>query len=174
MNNNQSQQSATSRPDLTALTPSLVGGLVSGFYIAIFMFAYASLIFTGELEPFLPRGIGALLFGAIAVGFVMALMSALSGLIAAPNDNPVAISAILAIAVAASMPSSASPEETFITVLIAIAPFILLGQFKLGNLVRFIPYPVIGGFLAGTGLIMASSWLPSASSTPVCSSAERR
>ena len=31
----------------------------------------------------------------------------------------------------------------------------VLGRFKLGNLIRFIPYPVVGGFLAGvllTGL----------------------
>ena len=162
MASNQAQGPAMGKIEATTFTPSLVGGLVSGFYIAIFMFAYASVIFTGELEPFLPRGIGALLFGAIAVGLILALMSALSGLIAAPNDNPVAISAILALAIAASMPGSASAEETFITVLIAIAlgtvlvgvTFILLGQFKLANLVRFIPYPVIGGFLAGTGLII--------------------
>ena len=156
------QDSEMAKIDATTFTPSLVGGLVSGFYIAIFMFAYASIIFTGELEPFLPRGIGALLFGAIAVGLILAVISALSGLIAASNDNPVALSAILALGIAGSMPSSASPEETFTTVLIAIATgtllvgvtFILLGQFELANLVRFIPYPVIGGFLAGTGLII--------------------
>jgi SulP family sulfate permease len=142
--------------------PSLVGGLVSGFYVAIFMFAYAFLIFTGELTPFLPNGIGALLFGAIAIGLIMALTSAIPSLIAAPNDNPVAITAILAIAITESMPTSASAEETFTTVMINIAlstllvgiVFVLIGRFKLANLVRFIPYPVIGGFLAGTGLII--------------------
>jgi SulP family sulfate permease len=30
----------------------------------------------------------------------------------------------------------------------------MLGRFKLGNLIRFIPYPVIGGFLAGTGWLL--------------------
>ena len=30
---------------------------------------------------------------------------------------------------------------------------ILLGQLKLGNLVRYIPYPVMGGFFAGIGYI---------------------
>ena len=29
-----------------------------------------------------------------------------------------------------------------------------LGLFKLGNLIRFIPYPVIGGFLAGAGWLL--------------------
>jgi SulP family sulfate permease len=32
--------------------------------------------------------------------------------------------------------------------------FLSLGQFKLGNLIRFIPYPVIGGVLAGSGLLL--------------------
>jgi SulP family sulfate permease len=139
-----------------------VGGLVSGFYVAIFMFAYASLIFTGELSPFLPNGIGVLLFGAIAIGLVMALTSAIPSLIASPNDNPVAISAILAIAITESMPSTASAQDTFTTVIVSFVlssllvgiTFILIGRFKLANLVRFIPYPVIGGFLAGTGLII--------------------
>jgi len=32
--------------------------------------------------------------------------------------------------------------------------FLVLGTFRLGNLVRFIPYPVVGGFLAGTGWLL--------------------
>jgi SulP family sulfate permease len=34
--------------------------------------------------------------------------------------------------------------------------FLALGVFRLGNLVRFIPYPVIGGFLAGIGWLLVS------------------
>src|SRR4029450_10272978 len=34
------------------------------------------------------------------------------------------------------------------------AIFFVLGTFHLGNLVRFIPYPVVGGFLAGTGWLL--------------------
>ena len=33
--------------------------------------------------------------------------------------------------------------------------FYILGKFKLGKLVRFIPFPVVGGFLAGTGWLIA-------------------
>jgi len=74
------QDSEMAKIDATTFTPSLVGGLFSGFYIDIFMFAYASIIFTGELEPFLPRGIAALLFGVIAVVLILAVTSAMSGL----------------------------------------------------------------------------------------------
>ncbi len=32
--------------------------------------------------------------------------------------------------------------------------FLVIGSFRLGNLARFIPYPVVGGFLAGTGWLL--------------------
>jgi hypothetical protein len=40
--------------DPTTLLPGLVGGLVSGFYIVMFMFAYAAVIFSGDLAQFVP------------------------------------------------------------------------------------------------------------------------
>jgi len=60
------------------------------------------------------------------------------------------------------MPASATAETTFYTVATAIAVasiltgafFWALGRFKLGSLIRFIPYPVIGGFMAGTGWLL--------------------
>ena len=38
-----------------------------------------------------------------------------------------------------------------LTTLLTGLVFWLLGHFRLGGLVRFLPYPVVGGFLAGTG-----------------------
>ena len=40
-----------------------------------------------------------------------------------------------------------------VTVLCGVV-FLVLGRFRLGNLVRFVPYPVVGGFLAGTGWLL--------------------
>jgi SulP family sulfate permease len=42
---------------------------------------------------------------------------------------------------------------TLTTLLNGIA-LILLGKFKLGILARYLPYPVIGGFMAGTGIML--------------------
>jgi SulP family sulfate permease len=60
------------------------------------------------------------------------------------------------------MPASATSAEIFLTVVAAIgatslctgAFFLALGLLKLGTLMRFFPYPVIGGFLAGTGWLL--------------------
>jgi SulP family sulfate permease len=40
-----------------------------------------------------------------------------------------------------------------VTVLCGVL-FLLIGTFRLGNLIRLVPYPVIGGFLAGTGWLL--------------------
>jgi len=40
-----------------------------------------------------------------------------------------------------------------VTVLCGIL-FLVIGRFRLGGLVRFVPYPVVGGFLAGTGWLL--------------------
>src|SRR5690606_36048144 len=58
--------------------------------------------------------------------------------------------------------AGSSPREAFVTVVAAIALmavltglfFFSLGYFRLGSLVRFLPYPVVGGFLAGTGWLL--------------------
>jgi SulP family sulfate permease len=40
-----------------------------------------------------------------------------------------------------------------VTTLVTGLFLLLLGRLKLGNLVRYIPYPVTGGFFAGIGYI---------------------
>jgi SulP family sulfate permease len=65
-------------------------------------------------------------------------------------------------AIVHGMPATATAEDTFVTVVTAIGLtslltglfFFGLGWFKLGRLIRFVPYPVSGGFLAGTGLLL--------------------
>ena len=45
-----------------------------------------------------------------------------------------------------------------LTTAIAGACILLLGQIRIANVFRFIPYPVVGGYLAGAGwvLVLAS------------------
>jgi SulP family sulfate permease len=62
---------------------------------------------------------------------------------------------------------TASIEAKFITVVVTIILtsvisgtfFVLIGGFKLSRFVRFIPYPVVGGFIAGTGLLLVQGAL---------------
>ena len=89
----------------------------------------------------------------------VALTSSLKGAIGSPQDVTAAIVALSAAAIAGRV---ANPEAEFLTVVAAIilttvvtgGVYLLIGGLRLGNLVRFMPYPVIGGFLAGTGWLL--------------------
>lgn len=144
-----------------SLFPSLTIGFVVGIQNAILALAFAVMIFSGDLAPYIATGITILLLGNIIHSVIVALGSSLPGTITAVQDSPAVIIAIVATAMLASMPE-AGPETKFYTVLAAIMLstlltgliYLLLGKFKLGNLVSFMPYPVVGGFLAGTGLLL--------------------
>ncbi len=154
-------QKATLEFKPSRLLPSLTAGLVAGILAVILEISFAALIFSGDLAQFTGRGIGLTLFGAFALLLVVALGSSFPAMVAIPQDTPAAILAIMAATLAAGM-TSASPEEKYATVVAAIVLTSLLnglvifalGSFKLGGLVRYIPYPVVGGFLAGTGWLL--------------------
>jgi SulP family sulfate permease len=148
------------RPD--RWLPGLTVGLVAGSLDIMIQISFALLIFSGDLSVYASRGIGLTLFAALAIGLAVALLSSLPGMVAIPQDSPAALLAVVAAAVAVSMPASGTSESLFATVVAAVALtsllaglfFLVLGFFKQGSLVRYIPYPVVGGFLAGTGWLL--------------------
>jgi sulfate permease, SulP family len=144
------------------LLPSLTAGLIAAVITISLEISLAALIFSGDLTPFLAGGIGLMLFGAFAMGIAIALTTSLPGMIGFPQDTPAAILALVAASIAASLRGS-DPESIYATVVAAIsltsiltaAFFLLLGWFKASGFVRYIPYPVVGGFLAGTGWLLS-------------------
>jgi SulP family sulfate permease len=142
--------------------PNLTAGLIAGPLVIISSVSYAMLIFTGELAPYLSVGIGVALFGAIILSVVTALTSSLPTISTVPQDNPAVLLALITASLTSQFQSSGSPAALLPTViaLLGVASvatglcFLGLGVFGLGKLVRIIPYPVIGGFLAGTGWLI--------------------
>lgn len=140
---------------LPILLPSLIAGVINISY----GIAFAAIIFSGEMAPYLSLGIGIGLFSTVVVVAVTALFSTLPGTISMVQDVP----ALLISLVVSNLVVELSPADRLPTVLALLATTsllvggsaFLLGQFRLGNLIRFIPYPVIGGFLAGTGWFLS-------------------
>ncbi len=101
------------------------------------------------------------LFGGLIMQCVVALTSSMPGVIGAPQDSPAAVLGLTGLAITARM-GDAPVEVKFITVVVTVILtsvvsglfFVLVGGFKLSRFVRFIPYPVVGGFVAGTGLLL--------------------
>ena len=150
--------------DPRRLVPSLTSGLVVGLIEIIVAISLAALIFAGELSDFVANGIGLALLSAIITSIAVALFSSLPGMVGGNQEAPAAILAVIAAAIVSTMPAEASAQEAFVTVAAAIGlttvltgTFLLaLGHFKLGDLARFLPYPVVGGFLAGTGWLLVT------------------
>jgi len=145
----------------SALIPTLTFGLVLGALQVAFALSFAALVFGGSLSAHVGSGAGLALVSATVILFVVALGSSLSGSVASVQDSTAAVLALMAAQIAAGVP--AAGDGAFLTVVAAIATttvatgvFLLaLGLLGLGNLVRFVPYPVVGGFLAGTGWLLA-------------------
>ncbi|HEY9665018.1 MAG TPA: SulP family inorganic anion transporter, partial [Allocoleopsis sp.] len=151
----------------THLIVNLTAGCICGVVLVIYAISFAALIFSGDLSGYVSTGIGIALFTAIISSVVIALMSSLPGIIADLQEAPTILFGLIASAIVARMPAGATSSEILYTVLIAIAFTsvltgifcFILGTFKLGELTRLIPYPVVGGFLAGTGWLLADGAL---------------
>jgi len=142
--------------------PSLAGGLVTGIIAITYATAFNALIFPSELAAFLPIVVTWTLLGAALQAILTAWFSSLPCTISSTQDVSAVVLSLTAMSIVAAMPASATGQEKFITIAAAVAlstiltglVFLLLGQLRLGDLVRYLPYPVIGGFLAGSGLLL--------------------
>ena len=139
--------------------PALAQGCIIGVILVIIETSLANLIFAEELAPLASRAAGLTIFGAMAMALATGLSSSFKGTVAVPQDIPAAILAGCAASVAAAV---AAPEVRFATVMVLMvasglltaAFFLVVGTFRLSNLVRFLPFPVVGGFLGGSGLLL--------------------
>jgi SulP family sulfate permease len=142
--------------------PGVVAGLVIGVITTMVEISFAGIIFRGELSSFLASGITLMLFGAVGGQLIYTLISTMKIGINLPQDTPVALLGAEVAALTGGMWGRVPAETIFFTVVGAImfttmltgVMSYLLGRFKLGSLVRYLPYPVVGGFLAGTGWLL--------------------
>ena len=140
--------------------PTLTAGVVIGVLEVVLASSFAALIFSGDASVHVPSAIGLTLFGAIAIMTLVGILTSLPPTVASVQDTTAAVLALIAVSITAEMPPES--HETFLTVVAAVAVssllagtfFLVLGRFGLGDLVRFVPYPVVGGFLAGTGWLL--------------------
>lgn len=155
------------------LAASLLAGVTIYILEAIVVVSFAALIFSGALAVYLPQALGLILVGNAIVCGGIVLLSSYSGTIGVAQDTSAALMGLAAAAVVAALPALAVAEQ-FATVVMMIVltttltglVFLGLGIFKLGGLTRFLPYPVIGGFLAGTGWLLVKGGLGVMVGTP--------
>ena len=150
---------------LPNILPNVLAGLAIGMVNLTYGMSFAALIFSGTLSPYFPMGIGNALVSSVVVGIIVALRSSFPFAIAGPGANATPILALITTAIAEEIQRSGHTAQLLPTVWIAITLTTLLsglllygmGRLHLGRWARFIPYPVMGGFLVGTGWLVVRS-----------------
>ena len=158
--------SALRRPrkiDVSTLGRDALAGVILAVVQIAYCISFAALIFQGALAAGFSLGLAAMIMGTAVTSVVIALTSTLSPANGGPDSPAVAVMSVLAGTVSASLAASGGSEQAIITnVLVAISVSTLftgmllygIGALKLGQWLRFVPYPVIGGFLAASGLLL--------------------
>jgi len=142
------------------IAAALASGVVIGAVEVVLAVSFAALVFGGYLASFLSRGIGLYLVASAATLAILAWRAGARGVVGSVQDAAAAVLAVIATTTA--LDAFGSLDRAFLTVVAATVVvtvttgivFALLGAFRLGNLVRYVPYPVVGGFLAGTGWLL--------------------
>lgn len=148
--------STEDRSLLRTLPRQLAAGVVVGVMSVAFALSLAALIFKGDLAPNLGRGAGWALTGVVVIGVVAAVTSSFRGMVAGPQGAPAVVLAAAAAGLVAGAEDPLASLAAFIILTSAFtgAVLLLMGRFRLGRLVRYMPFPVIAGFLGGTGLVL--------------------
>jgi SulP family sulfate permease len=125
--------------------------------------AFAAMIFSGHLANIVPLAFVAFLAGTVLSGLIVGCLSSFYCNLSGAQDESAAILAAFASGLASMgvINDEAAILTMFTVIVIATWSFglvlLLLGISKWGKYTQLIPYPVVGGFLAGVGLLMLSA-----------------
>jgi SulP family sulfate permease len=140
----------------------ILGGSAASTLSVSFGLSYALLIFAGPLAPYLSYGVTATFVTSAVLAIFIGVSSSLPFAIAGPDTTTVAVVGILAASVVERVAAVDPSAELLPPVLIAlglstIATGIVLcclGLTQMGRAIRYVPFPVVGGFLGATGLLI--------------------
>lgn len=171
----QPDKKTSNKIEPSQVLAAVVSGLLAGVIAVSLEISFAVLIFSGELANYVSNGIGLFLFGTLISIILTSLVSSYRGMVTINQDVPAAILAVMAATLVGGMSAAATADEMYLAVVAAIMvtslltglAFLLQGYFKLGSLFRFLPFPVVGGFLAGTGWLLASGGLTVMTGAPI-------
>jgi SulP family sulfate permease len=148
-------------PDVRA---SLVGDLWGGLAAMLVALPAAVAFGVAVYGPVVGAGPGALagLVGAVALGIVAPLLGGTPKLVSAPCAPAVAVLSGFAVHEAAAHPGDGARVMVLLTLvgLVSAGLQLALGLVKAGTIIKYIPYPVVTGYLSGVGVVIFGKQLP--------------
>lgn len=148
------------------LVINLFAGATTGLVTLTYSISFAALIFSGVLAPYFSQGVTTALISSVITGVFVSYFGKFKFGIAGPDSNSAAILALMAYDIAQQLHTKHAVEESIVpTVMTAIALssiltgliLYLIGKSRSARWARFIPYTVMGRFLAGTGWLITRS-----------------
>lgn len=145
-----------------SLTADILGGLTAMLVALPSAIAFGIIIYSPLGAQYAGNAAVAGMIGAVALGLIAPLFGGTPRLITAPCA-PAA--AVLAVFVGQLVEGGAMPMETipFYVVMVALFAGIiqfLAGRFGGGKFIKYIPYPVVAGYLSGVGILILLGQLP--------------
>jgi SulP family sulfate permease len=137
------------------------GGLASMLVALPAAVAFGVTIYSAISPQYAVFGALAGILGAVALGLIAPTFGGTDRLISAPCAPAAAVLSAFAI----ELVQQGTPPASIVLLLSVLGILtgliqILIGFLGLGRLIRYIPYPVVSGYLSGVGLIIIGSQIP--------------
>jgi SulP family sulfate permease len=150
------------RLPLRVILKNILGGSAASVLTVTFGLSYSLLIFGGPLSPYLSYGVAATFISSAILAGVIAVGSSIPFAVSGPESSTAAMTGILASSmverIVAADPSAPLLAPILITLAIAtiLTGLVLccFGMTRMGRAIRYVPYPVVGGFLGATGCLI--------------------
>jgi SulP family sulfate permease len=149
---------------VAALSRDVFAGLITSIVAVAYGLSFAALIFAPPLTPWIAYGIAATFLTTAISAAIIAARSSLPFAIAGPDGATAAVTATMVAHFLGQLDAEGAPDDLLAPVMIvmalsaALAGILLfgLGLARAGGAIRFVPYPVVGGFLGATGWLMVN------------------
>ncbi|HLJ00781.1 MAG TPA: SulP family inorganic anion transporter [Bradyrhizobium sp.] len=150
------------RLPLRVALKDILGGAAASVLTVTFGLSYSLLIFGGPLSQYLSYGVATTFVASAILAGVIALGSSLPFVIAGPESSTAAMTGILAssmvdrLALADPSAPLLAPILTTLGLAAVLTGIVLcgFGMTRMGRAIRYVPYPVVGGFLGATGCLL--------------------
>ncbi|HEX6735964.1 MAG TPA: SulP family inorganic anion transporter [Azonexus sp.] len=151
----------------TYLTGDFWGGVAAMLVALPAAIAFGVSIYAAIAPGYAALGALAGIAGATVIGLIAPLLGGTDRLISAPCAPAAAVLSAFAIGLAAD----GVPAGNIVLLLLMLGLLgglfqILFGVIGIGRLIRYIPYPVVSGYLTGVGLIIVGSQIDKLLGTP--------
>ena len=152
----------SARTSSSGLIGDCWGGLAAMLVALPSAIAFGVLVYSALGPEHAGAGALAGILGAAALGIVAPLVGRNGGFITAPCAPAAAVLAAMAVEMMAKGDLSAERVLSLLALTALLSAFFQLGfgVFRAGNLIKFIPYQVVSGYLSGVALIIAVGQLP--------------